>query len=48
MNDLTKPVLYLTEMITVSSETTVDASEEPLINDGEVIQNSNVVVVKQT
>jgi len=36
------------EMITVSSETTVDGSEEPLINDGEVIQNSNVVVVKQT
>ena len=34
-------------MITVSSETTVDGSEDPLISDGEVVQNSNVVVVKQ-
>jgi len=32
------------EIITVSSETTVDGSDDHVINDGEVIQNSNTVV----
>ena len=37
-------MLHLLEIITVSSETTVDGSDDHVINDGEVIQNSNTVV----